>query len=187
MAGQNGGSGTRTARRKRRVTPKRQRRYTDAERFAAITLARQSNVNAASKQLGIPEPTIRAWVAGLRCEATLRSYEASAGKLADAFHKAVWDLLAAVAGKIEDAPLNHLMAAAKIATEMEQLLRGKPTAFSTQERLPPSIDLSRLNPAQLAAFRELLAAARTPGPATGPDHGRGETDPTESDHTDRDE
>ncbi len=148
------------------------RKYLDHERTAAITLAKTDGPSAAGRKLGIPEPTVRAWVEGWRTPQALRLYEENKGDLAEAFRDTAWECLGIARDKAEDAAFNHLMIGAGICTDKSQLLDGKPTARNRNDNtnLDALLDVSKLTPEQLAAFVALLATLRgsTPVPTADP-------------------
>lgn len=158
-----------TSRKKRKVRAVyKQARYDDAKRFAAITLAKQTNPHNAAVVLGLPPQTVDAWVKGFRCAESLQLWEQSRGQLAQACHVSAWDLLASTNAKIDDAPLNHIMTGFKVMLEAERLLRGQPTAINANEKVASVSDLRRLSPEQQAALRELINIARGNGPQAEP-------------------
>ncbi len=152
---------------KKKRSDYRQRRYNDAERLAAITLAKDIGIRTAATKLGIPHETVEAWAKGWRCNESLQLWTASAGKLAEVLHKAAWDCLAELPGKIEDANLGQLMGAVKTAVNAERLLRGIPTSINENTSAAANFNLSQLTPEQRAALRELLNVARSATPNSG--------------------
>lgn len=117
---------------------KRQRKYTDDERAAAMALLESfgGNVAKTARQSGFPENTIRNWRDGKG----MVPPEVVANKkddLADLFEREAIGALGMAAAKRESASYRDLVTGAAIAADKIQLLRGEPTERIAHDGLTP--------------------------------------------------
>ena len=120
--------------------------YTEAERYAAMLAidANGGDCFLTSAQLGIPEPTLRAWKSGFRSATALQLYTQKRGDMAAAIESVVWQLIDVAADKIEAAPLNHVMTGIGIGVDKMRLLRGESTNISDNTNRNTNVNLDRL-------------------------------------------
>lgn len=117
--------------------PKRkpQRRYTEAQRAAAVAavLANGGNVFRTSREIDIPSKTLEHWVKGEARPEAATTGEQKRGTMAEELERVAWKLLGSIEGKIESAPLSHTATAMGIAIDKARLLRGQPTTITQHD------------------------------------------------------
>lgn len=116
------------------ITPTR-RRYSDQEQADALATldACDGNISEASRVLGIPHETIRAWVAGLRRPAIPHLVDASKAALAERYDRIVSKLLDVCEDpdKLDKMSAAAAMLAACQGTDKALLLRGEATTITS--------------------------------------------------------
>jgi len=132
------------------------------------------DVAATSRQLGIPDRTLRQWVDGDRQTNALILSDAYRGDLAAAFRDAAWMFLRNAVGKADKAPFNHLMTGVAIAFEKMRLMNGQSTVNAESRNLNVHVEarelVGKMDDEQFNALVALLDSAGCT--ATG---GAGET------------
>jgi hypothetical protein len=105
---------------------KRARRYSDDDRASALAAvaANGGNVSKTARELGIKVTTLRQWKCGERHPEAIQMSQGKKLPLADAIETVVDKMVAAVAGKIDDASLQQLATSIGILTDKMLLLRG---------------------------------------------------------------
>jgi transposase-like protein len=106
--------------------PGRQRRYSDADRSAALAAlgANGGNVNLTAGQLGIPETTLRGWANGDCHPQVARDAARQKPSLAARMRAIAHKMVGVADAKADALNAKDAMIAAGIATEKMLLLRG---------------------------------------------------------------
>ncbi len=107
------------------------RSYTDDERIAAVTAveANGGNVYATACELGIPEPTLRQWVKGDRCEHLQPVHEQKRRDLARRFVGLAEKMLGVAERKADELDAKSATIAAAVAVDKALLLTGEATSI----------------------------------------------------------
>lgn len=147
------------------------RRYTDDERATALAAltANGGNVSKTSKQLGIPEMTLRQWSDGSRHPEATQMSEDKKEPLSDACERIARQLADAMPKKIGKAGLQQTATSFAIMVDKMQLLRGKATSIQKH-------DLSELSDEELQQrFEEAARIADVDPGRNEPPQGETET------------
>jgi len=112
--------------------PQSRRRYSDEERATALAAlaANGGNVGGTSRQLGIPEATLRAWATGERHPEASQMCGDKKASLADQFEALAVKLLGVADEKAAALNARDAVVAAAVAVDKMRLLRGEATEIS---------------------------------------------------------
>jgi hypothetical protein len=144
----------------------RQRRdYSDDERAEALAVldANGGNLSRTAREVGVPRKTLAQWVTGRAALRVADLRQRKKGLLADALEDFGWQVIEALAGRVEQGNLVQLATTLGIAVDKMQLLRGKPTSINNDGLT----DVERV--VRIAALAD-AARARRDGPAADGGH-----------------
>lgn len=114
---------------------RRQRRYSDDERAAALAAlaANANNLSRTSKELGIPVATLESWSKRKTHPEASENSEAKKGPLADHLEAIAWKLADSMPDKLKDAELRDVAVSLGVIVDKMQLLRGRPTDITKND------------------------------------------------------
>lgn len=105
----------------------------DKARALAALDANGGNVKGTSRQLGIPQSTLRGWRNGIGTNATVtKKRDENARELKEEMRDLVYLLLEKLPDKLDKASAKEMMVGLGIAVDKLQLLEGKPTGHIKQ-------------------------------------------------------
>ena len=156
---------------KAKAKTKTYRRYSDDQRANALAAlaANGGNIKRTSRDLGIPQQTLREWSKGLCHPAVTELRDQKKGTLAQGLEEMAWKLIGVVPEALKDCNIQQLATALGITIDKMQLLRNKPTEITRTEGQD---DLSTLTDDELE--RRLEEARNRAGVSSTSEAGSGE-------------